>query len=147
MTFTANMDKIFTIKERILYFIENQDIKKVDFFNKTQIASSNFKGEGKKSEIGGDKMVRILTEYPQISAEWLLTGVGEMLKSNKIEVKTVDNEWLLRRFEEVIAENALLKQEIEQLKSSRGSFTDTDIYTPVKEKVGSYLAADPVKKR
>lgn len=116
MTLPTKMDKIFTIKERILYFIENQNIKKVDFFNNTGIASSNFKGEGKKSEIGGDKIVIILTVYPQLSAEWLLLGEGEMIKS-KVNLKSVDSNLLLQRFEEVISENALLKRENSELKT------------------------------
>lgn len=77
------MDKIYSqIKGRIIYFIENKNITKDLFFKKTGIASSNFKGNNSKSELGGDKIAKILTEYPEISAEWLLTGKGEMLKDN-----------------------------------------------------------------
>ena len=74
------MDKISTIKENILYFIENQNIKKSDFYEKTDISASNFKGSGLNSEIGGSKIVKILTCYPEINPEWLLTGQGNMLK-------------------------------------------------------------------
>jgi phage repressor protein C with HTH and peptisase S24 domain len=75
------MDKISTIKENILYFIEKQCVSKVSFYEKTGISASNFKGTGLKSEIGGDKIVKILTYYPEISPEWLLTGKGSMLRS------------------------------------------------------------------
>ncbi|GIJ95116.1 hypothetical protein CAPN002_23340 [Capnocytophaga stomatis] len=75
------MDKISTIKENILHFIDFKGIKKEEFYNKTGISSSNFKGINKKSEIGGDKIVKILTEYPEINANWLITGEGEMLKT------------------------------------------------------------------
>jgi hypothetical protein len=76
------MVKIFTtIKERILFYIESQNIIKANFFKKTDIAASNFKGSGLKSEIGGDKIVKILSEYPDLNPEWLLTGEGEMLKN------------------------------------------------------------------
>lgn len=77
------MDKISTIKENILYFIDKQHISKVDFYEKTEISASNFKGVGLKSEIGGDKIVKILSCYPEINPEWLLTGQGAMLKSTK----------------------------------------------------------------
>lgn len=73
------MGKISTIKENILLFIENQRIVKEEFYNKTEIAASNFKGKGLKSEIGGDKIVKILSVYPEINPTWLLTGKGEML--------------------------------------------------------------------
>lgn len=75
------VDKISTIKENILYFIEKQGISKVSFYEKTEISASNFKGSGLKSEIGGDKIVKILSSYPEINPEWLLTGQGSMLKS------------------------------------------------------------------
>lgn len=74
------MDKILTIKENILQYIDNQSIVKEDFYRKTGISPSNFKGSGLKSEIGGDKIVKILTCYPDINPEWLLTGKGSMLK-------------------------------------------------------------------
>ena len=74
------MDKISPIKENILYYIDNQNIKKEDFYKKTGISASNFKGPGLKSEIGGDKIVKILSIYNNISSEWLLTGKGPMLK-------------------------------------------------------------------
>lgn len=78
------MDKISTIKENIFYFIEKQGISKVSFYEKTGISASNFKGAGLKSEIGGDKIVKILTSYPEINPEWLLTGQEPMLKSENL---------------------------------------------------------------
>lgn len=71
-----------TIKERILSFLESQGIKKVDFFDATGIQSSNFKGKNMSSQPGGDMIVRVLTIYPNLSAEWLLRGEGDMLKSS-----------------------------------------------------------------
>lgn len=85
------MDKISTIKENILYFIDKQHISKVDFYDKTEISASNFKGSGLKSEIGGDKIVKILTCYPEISPEWLLTGKGSMLKTESVIAKLVSD--------------------------------------------------------
>lgn len=76
------MENILTIKERILSFLESQGIKKVDFFEATSIQSSNFKGKNMSSQPGGDMIVRVLTIYPNLSAEWLLRGEGDMLKSS-----------------------------------------------------------------
>ena len=76
------MENILTIKERILSFLESQGIKKVDFFEATGIQSSNFKGKNMSSQPGGDMFVRVLTIYPNLSAEWLLRGEGDMLKSS-----------------------------------------------------------------
>lgn len=81
------MENILTIKERILSFLEFQGIKKVDFFEATGIQSSNFKGKNMSSQPGGDMIVRVLTIYPNLSAEWLLRGEGDMLKSPAIKDK------------------------------------------------------------
>ena len=88
------MDKISTIKERILSFLEYNGIKKADFYQATGVADSNFKGKNLYSQPGGDVLVKIITSYPNISAEWLLTGEGDMLKSKyteepQIEVKPI----------------------------------------------------------
>lgn len=77
------MDKISTIKQNILLFIENQGFRKEDFFNKIDISYSNFKGKSLYSEIGADKLVKILTCFPQINPEWLITGNGQMLKETE----------------------------------------------------------------
>lgn len=74
------MDFILTVKERILQFLDEREISKSLFFNKVGISPSNFKGVGKKSSIGSDLVVKILTEYPELSPEWLMLGEGEMLR-------------------------------------------------------------------
>lgn len=78
------MDKIFSpIKERALLFVENQGIKKDKFYSETSISPSNFKGLGAKSELGGDKIVKILTSYPLLNPNWLLKGEGEMILNDE----------------------------------------------------------------
>lgn len=70
-----------TIKEKILTYLDVKGIKRGDFFDAIGIASSNFKGNAKQSELGGDKIAKILTIYTDLSAEWLMTGRGDMLKT------------------------------------------------------------------
>lgn len=67
------------VKERILYFIENQSINKEFFFEKVGLSYSNFKGIQKKSGLNTDALAKILSFYPNINVEWLLTGKGNML--------------------------------------------------------------------
>lgn len=87
------MDKILSpIKERVDEYIKNQSIKKVDFFNITGISPSNFKGEGYKSELGGDKIAKILTTYSNINPDWLLTGQGSMLRDEHPAIPTTNFE-------------------------------------------------------
>ena len=71
-----------TIKERILQFIEYQGEKKESFFENLGLSYANFKGVQKKSALGSDKIDKILSKYPKINPEWLLTGQGEMLKED-----------------------------------------------------------------
>lgn len=82
------MDKIYApIKERILQYLDLKKITKEDFYKISSIASSNFKGKGAASELGGDKIAKILTMYPDLNSEWLITGKGDITKS-KLPVTT-----------------------------------------------------------
>ncbi|ASE63477.1 hypothetical protein H3Z85_08665 [Chryseobacterium indologenes] len=80
--FKKNMDKIQTIKERIFIFLENRGIKKETFYKETGMSSSNFKGAGLKSDLGVDKLAKIVNVYPELkdneNLNWLITGHGKL---------------------------------------------------------------------
>lgn len=83
------MDKILSpLKNRVLQYIDNQGLTKKSFFDKTGISASNFKGKGAKSELGGDKIVTILTVYKNINPYWLLLGEGSMLNDHSDNFQT-----------------------------------------------------------
>lgn len=84
------MENISTIKDRILTFLESEGIKKADFYSTTGISDSNFKGKNLSSQLGGDAIVKVLTSYPNLSADWLLVGVGSMLKDDLNGIQTAD---------------------------------------------------------
>lgn len=73
------MEEISTIKGRILSFLGSERIKKSDFYQATGLSDSNFKGKNRLSQPGGDMIVKILTAYPNLSADWLIMGKGNML--------------------------------------------------------------------
>lgn len=75
------MENLAKIKQRVIYFVENQKIKKEVFYKKISSNGGNFRGKSLKSELSGEKIAEILTCFPEINAEWLLTGKGEMLRS------------------------------------------------------------------
>lgn len=77
------MDKNLTIKDKIFSFLEKKGISKTEFYAETGIESSNFKGKNRDSLPGSAMLVKILTKYPDLSADWLLTGKGEMLKTKE----------------------------------------------------------------
>ncbi|MCQ2606743.1 MAG: hypothetical protein MJ204_09455 [Bacteroidales bacterium] len=78
------MGKISPIKERILYFIENKGITKLDFCERTGISYANLKGKSLESEIGGSQIAEILTKYVEISPDWLILGKGSMHRNNVV---------------------------------------------------------------
>ncbi len=75
-------ENITCIKQKILYFIDTQSIKKEDFYKKVGIDGANFRGKNLKSELSADKIVNILRQYTEISPDWLLLNSGEMLRSS-----------------------------------------------------------------
>lgn len=80
MTITNKSAEISApIKRRILQYVDYTGIMKKDFFSKIDISSGSFRGKSLSSEIGGDKIAKILTSFPEINPTWLLTGKGEML--------------------------------------------------------------------
>lgn len=70
-----------TIKEKILSYLEATGKVKADFYKAIGASPSNFKGAGKNSALSSDKIAEILKLYPDLSPDWLLNGVGEMLRS------------------------------------------------------------------
>lgn len=85
---TNKNDKILApIKGRVIQFIEYQKLEKKNFFEKLDVASSNFRGRALYSEISADVIAKILSLYPNCNAEWLLLGNGDMLK-NEIKKET-----------------------------------------------------------
>ena len=130
---------------RLKKYIDYKGISVSAFEKSIGMSNASF-GKSLKNggSIGGDKLEKILSVYPDINAEWLLSGGGEMLKSTtKMNISHIDNEWILKRFEEIVAENALLKRENEELKLSRGNVINTPAYPVTSEKIGTHMAADP----
>lgn len=78
------MEEISTIKGRILTFLAEKGIKKSEFYQRTGLSESNFKGKNRISQPGGDIIVKILTSYPELSSDWLIMGRGGMLQTNRI---------------------------------------------------------------
>lgn len=79
------METIFTnIKERILQITDYKQISKEKFFKDLGVTYGNFKGKAKEKALSSDILAKIVAENSEINPEWLLTGNGEMLKTNKI---------------------------------------------------------------
>lgn len=70
-----------TIKENILAYLNATGKVKAEFYKAIGASPSNFKGAGKNSALSSDKIAQILTLYPDLSPDWLLNGVGDMLRT------------------------------------------------------------------
>jgi hypothetical protein len=67
------------IQERIKQVIEQKGLTKYKFYQITGLSNGFL---DKKGAIGSDKCEQIISVFPEIDAEWLLTGRGSMLKHN-----------------------------------------------------------------
>lgn len=77
-----NNKNLDTVKSRLLQFAKSQHLVMMDFYKKISIAQSNFSGKCAESALSTDKIIYILNVYPELSADWLLLGKGEMLRKN-----------------------------------------------------------------
>lgn len=76
-------------KSNLLKYIEIKGIKKPDFYKKTGLSNGFL---DKNENISSQNIEIIISNYPDISIDWLVTGKGEMLKSNdKPVAKQTDN--------------------------------------------------------
>lgn len=73
-----------TIKEKILTYLDTTGKIKAEFYKAIGASPSNFKGAGKKSALSSGKIAEILTLYPDLSPDWLLNGIGEMLRTPNV---------------------------------------------------------------
>jgi phage repressor protein C with HTH and peptisase S24 domain len=76
------VNKISTIKERVVSLIEHEKVAKEVFFKKIGVTSANFRGKAKDTPLNSTTIANIFAEIPSISLEWLLTGDGEMYKND-----------------------------------------------------------------
>jgi phage repressor protein C with HTH and peptisase S24 domain len=70
-----------SVKKRLKDFIKNKNLS-VSAFEKSINASNGYVNSISKS-IGVDKLNLILEIYPNLDIQWLLTGAGEMIKTEE----------------------------------------------------------------
>ena len=70
----------------MLMYIDFKQIKKSEFYRKTKLSNGYL---DKVKELGSDKVESIISIFPDINLEWLLTGRGEMIKKEPTSEKFV----------------------------------------------------------
>lgn len=132
--------------ERVKEFIEYKGVSKYEFCKK--LGFSN-KFLDNSSNMGTDKACKILHYYPEINAEWLLTGIGTMekpnvqeLSSNKTMTKTMTFSEETKHKENVILLNTNqdgLQNRMPQVVTVDGSGKDNVVLVPAKAAAGYLL--------
>lgn len=132
------MEKLTEIKSRLLQFAEHQGFKKEKFYREIGIDGANFRGKNALSDLGSEKIVSILTIFPELNSDWLLLGRGEMLRQPATHIATSPGDnpsvvaFLNSKLEKTEAELALANQTIGELRY---------IIRQLKEKASSPSAA------
>lgn len=75
--------KIATSKERIIQFIEYKGISKQHFFRETGLKRGFLDADKLQTSIPDVFIAIIIAKYPELNIEWLITGMGEMLKKSE----------------------------------------------------------------
>lgn len=84
----AKEQNISPIKQRILYFAGTLGISKRDFYTKIGVSRGTLES---KTGITEDVITKFFTTYPEVNVEWLMLGVGEMLKTKRTHKIQSDN--------------------------------------------------------
>lgn len=82
-----------SIRERLLLFLEYISESTNDFYSKTGLSNAFLRM--KNSSITSDNLLIISNIYPELNLEWLIKGIGYMLKPcfslSRIKIKTKNN--------------------------------------------------------
>lgn len=94
-----------TSLKRIKEYIDFKGIRVSVFEKSIGISNGSFGGQLKKNRtIGIDRLENILKVYPDLSAEWVLTGKGTMLKDAESYEQAVESlKKVIRAQEKTIA--------------------------------------------
>lgn len=125
--------------ERFFYYLENEGLKHTPIEKKLGLSNGYLgKMRDRNASIGSDVMEKIVSYFPDLSPEWLLTGNGPMLRSKGVDDKNAPGElsfkidniqdvidlatqlgMQIKENEHLHRENMRLVDEINNLKSSK----------------------------
>ena len=101
-----------TIQERILQLLEKKEVTPYKFCKDLSFSMGYL---DKRGAIGTDKYLKIIKYFPEISPMWLLSGEGDMLKSELTEQKFSNNDKYTASLEKI---NALQEDKIANLEKT-----------------------------
>jgi hypothetical protein len=86
------LNKIFaamSIKKRLDLIVKELGLSGRAFEKECGLANGSYSSI--RDGVGADKLNKILFRYPQISADWLISGTGEMMKKQATNPTDLDN--------------------------------------------------------
>lgn len=79
--------KISPVKERILQFADTLGISKREFYKIIDVSRGTLES---KTGITEDTLAKFIAIYPQVNIEWLMTGRGDALKNQTIQINETE---------------------------------------------------------
>lgn len=113
------VNKFTNIKERVVQIAKKQPISQTKFYRSIGMTSGSFRGNALQTPLNSNAIVNIITNYPEVSADWLLTGEGRSPWEIKIE-DSGDNSYGLNK-DEIIS---MLKNQVEDLKKDKADLLE-----------------------
>lgn len=72
-----------TIKGRLMLLANNYGLSIRAFEDKCGLNRGNISNMGDNSSIGSDKLSKIFDTFPEVNPLWLISGIGDILKTNR----------------------------------------------------------------
>ncbi len=88
----------------------------------------------KRGSLSQENISKILYAFPELDANWLFLGKGNMLKQPE-KSEHEGNKLLLQRIEELAIENNALRKEVEQLKNRAVETSDAPTHLSIAQEV------------
>lgn len=124
-----NQQKKSPIKQKILLFLNEIGISQYDFYRKTGITRGIL---GQNNGISEENISRFLACFPEVSADWLLTGKGPMLHDQAVQIAepSIQTQFPLRADRKVEMQNIPL-YELDATAGLVALFNDQIRQTPI----------------
>ena len=106
------MKNFIKIKDRVKEYIDLKGISHNKFYEETRISNGIL---SQKNGLSEENLLKIITTYREISLNWLLLGIGEMI-SNNVNLEEME---LLRENRELRKQIDFLRMKIENMEKSK----------------------------
>ncbi len=101
-----------SIKKRLDLVVKELGLSGRAFEKECGLANGSYSSI--RDGVGADKLNKILLRYPQVSADWLISGNGEMMKTAKIP-PPVDNSGSVFAGNDLLSRNQLTREEMKTI--------------------------------